>query len=75
MPEAIAAWSAVVGKPAAFGTVSLEGFKAFYGPFGQEIGLQYRMHGMYLYVLILSFMLTIGNISRQRAGLEESVST
>ena len=54
MPEALAAWSDVVGRPAAFGSMSLEGFKAFYGPFGQEIGLQYQMHGMCFYVLVLN---------------------
>ena len=52
MPEALGAWSEVVGKPAAFGTMSLEGFKTFYGPFGQEIGLQYRMHGESFHVFL-----------------------
>jgi hypothetical protein len=44
MPEALKMWSQVTGKPAQFATISLDGFTELNGVFGEEVGLQYRMH-------------------------------
>jgi hypothetical protein len=46
MPEAIKAWSEVTGKPTVFATLTLEEFTELYGLFGQEVGLQYKMHDL-----------------------------